>query len=169
MIEKFSETSELKFEKIDRKSPEILEALKNAPLYRKFGNIEARPTTPGEKITTILADGRKETENTANEGDWIVTNPNGEKYIISEKKFLSRYKKTDKDGIFSAKGFCKAIKNPYGKPIEIMASWGSPQTGDENCLIADICDEEGNISGEPYLIDGPVFINTYKSYQPEQK
>ena len=47
-------------------------------------------------------------------------------------------------------------------PIQIMASWGSPQTADQNCLIADTCDEQGKTSGEPYLIDGDVFAETYK-------
>lgn len=166
-MEKLPQNQESKFEKIDRKSPEIMEALQNAPMYRKFGNVRAHRANPGEQITTTLADGRQETVNTANEGDWIMTNPDGEQYIISETKFLSRYENTDLEGTYSAKGFCKAIKNPYGKPIEIMASWGSPQTGDENCLIADVSDQEGNLSGEPYLIDGPAFQNTYKSYQPE--
>ena len=91
-----------------------------------------------------------------------MTNPSGEQYIISKDKFFSRYEQTDQEGIFSAKGYCKAIRNLYGRPIEIMASWGSPQTGDENCLIADTCDENGgNLGGEPYLIDGNSFTETY--------
>ena len=92
-----------------------------------------------------------------------MTNPSGEQYIISEQKFFSRYEATETEGVYSAKGFCRAIKNPFGEPIEIMASWGSPQTGDENCMIADTCDENGaNMGGEPYLIDGAAFAKTYK-------
>ena len=112
---------EPKFEKVDRKSPEVLQALKEAPIYKKFGNVEARKAVPGESITTTLAGGTQETVNTAKEGDWIMTNPDGEQYIISSEKFFSRYENTDKKGIYSAKGFCKAIKNPFGKPVEIMA------------------------------------------------
>jgi hypothetical protein len=48
-------------------------------------------------------------------------------------------------------------------PIEIMASWGSPQTGGADCMIADTCDEDGsNMGGEPYLIDADAFAETYK-------
>jgi hypothetical protein len=42
-MENFPQNLESEFEKIDRKSPEIMETLKNAPLYRKFGIIHARP------------------------------------------------------------------------------------------------------------------------------
>jgi hypothetical protein len=105
--------------------------------------------------------------NKAGEGDWIMTNPGGEQYIISEKKFLGRYEATDESGVYSAKGYCRAITNPFGKPIEIMASWGSPQTGDERCLIADTCDASGKVDGEPYLIDADAFAKTYKQVETQ--
>ena len=90
-MEQFPQNQESKFEKIDRKSPEVMKMLVGAPIYRKFGNVQARRATVGEQITTMLADGRQETANKADEGDWIVTNPDGEQHIISEAKFLSRY------------------------------------------------------------------------------
>ena len=91
-----------------------------------------------------------------------MTNPSGEQYIISEKKFFGRYEATAGVNAYSAKGYCRAIKNPFGKPIEIMASWGEPQTGDENCMVADTCDAEGKLDGEPYLIEAAAFAETYK-------
>ncbi|MFA6604036.1 MAG: PGDYG domain-containing protein [Patescibacteria group bacterium] len=153
---------ETKQELIDRKSPEILSALASAPVYKKQGRVRARPAVAGEEITTVLESGVKETENKAGPGDWIVTNPSGEQYVISEKKFLGRYEATDEPGAYSAKGYCRAIPNPFGKPIEILASWGSPQTGDERCLIADTCDASGKTDGEPYLIDADAFAKTYR-------
>lgn len=157
--------AKMSFLKIDRKSPEIMQALSEAPLYKKQGRVQARPAVSGEHITTTLAGGNKETVNTANEGDWVMTNPSGEQYIISEKKFFGRYEKTDTDGVYQAKGYCRAIKNPFGKPIEIIASWGEPQTGNENCMIADVSDAEGDLEGEPYLIDASAFAETYKQVQ----
>lgn len=156
---------QMTFTKIDRKSPEILQALAGGGLYKKQGRVNARPAVPGEQITTTLASGAKETVNTANEGDWVMTNPSGEQYIISEKKFFGRYEVTDESGVYAAKGYCRAIKNLFGKPIEIMASWGEPQTGDENCMIADTCDAEGKTDGEPYLIEAQAFAQTYKQVQ----
>jgi hypothetical protein len=52
--------------------------------------VQARRAKVGEQITTTLASGAKETVNTANEGDWIVTNPSGEQYIISQTVFSSQ-------------------------------------------------------------------------------
>ena len=147
---------------IERKSTEILSALSSAPVFKKQGQVNARPATKGEAVTTTLASGVKETENTANEGDWIVTNPSGEQYIISGKKFEDRYESTETEGVYAARGYCRAIPNPFGESIEIMASWGSPQTGDEHCLIADVCDANSNMDNEPYLIEGDAFGQTYK-------
>ncbi|MDO8507815.1 MAG: PGDYG domain-containing protein [bacterium] len=154
--------SETQLQFVERKAPEIMSALAEAPVYKKQGSVLARPATPGEEIKTTLESGAEETVNTANEGDWIVTNPSGEQYIISEAKFLGRYEATDEDGTYTAKGFCRAITNPFGQPIEIMASWGSPQTGDERCMIADTCNADGECDGEPYLIDADAFTETYK-------
>ncbi len=151
--------------KIDRKSPEIMDAIAKAPVFKKQGGVEARPAKLGEEVTTTLESGAKETVNKANEGDWIVTNMSGEHYIISEQKFLGRYEPTDKSGAYSAKGYCRAINNPFGKPIEIMASWGSSQIGNANCMIADTCDASGKVDREPYLIDADPFSKTYKQVE----
>lgn len=152
----------LGFEKIDRKDPVIMEALADAPVFKKQGRVNAHRATVGERIVTTLKGGMKETENTAKEGDWIVTNPSGEQYIVSEKKFLDRYEPTDEDGTYSAKGYCRAIVNPFGRPIEIMARWGSPQTGGADCMVVDTCDKDGSNRGnEPYLIDASAFRETY--------
>ena len=153
------------FTKIDRKAAEIMQALAEAPVYKKQGRVQARVAVPGEQITTTLASGAKETVNTANEGDWVMTNPSGAQYIISEKKFFGRYEATSEEGVYTAKGYCRAIVNPFGHSIEIMASWGESQTGDENCMIADTCDADGNVDGEPYLIEAKAFAETYKPVQ----
>ncbi|MEK7602230.1 MAG: PGDYG domain-containing protein [Patescibacteria group bacterium] len=151
------------FEKIDRKAPALMGALASAPVFKKHGQVHARRAVVGESIITTLESGIKETENTAQEGDWIITNPDGEEYIISENKFNSRYEPTNEDGLYEAKGSCRAIVNPFGKPIEIMASWGSPQTGGSDCMIADTCDDDGsNMNGEPYIIDADAFAKTYQ-------
>ncbi len=149
--------------KVDRKASEIMQALSIAKIFKKHGEVRARVAIAGEEIITILKSGVKETMSKAVAGDWVVTNPSGEQYVISEVKFLNRYEPTGKDGVYQAKGYCRAITNPFGTPIEIMASWGEPQFGDKNCFIADTCDEiGGNRGGEPYIIEAAVFAETYK-------
>jgi hypothetical protein len=162
-LRNYEEKTKMNHQHIDRKSDAIMAALATAPIFQKQGLVQAHPAAVGESIETVLASGASETTNTANEGDWIVTNPSGEKYIISEQKFKSRYEPTEVADTYKAKGSCRAIPNPFGKPIEIMASWGEPQLGDEHCMIADTCDADGsNPGGEPYLIEGAAFAETYK-------
>jgi PGDYG protein len=151
---------------IERKSPEIILAIQTASVYKKQGQVKARLALEGEEVETIMASGHKETSNVAKAGQWIVTNPSGESYIISSDKFNSRYDTTEVTGVFSAKGYCKAIKNPIGVDIEIFASWGEPQYGDENCFLADTCDQNGNnLGGEPYIIESAAFYETYKKIE----
>jgi hypothetical protein len=161
-IEKVEEMSVLE---VDRKSPEIVSALAGAAIYKKQGRVNARPANDGEQITTTLKSGMNETINTANEGDWVVTDPSGEQYITPKKKFLSRYEPSSEDGIYEARGYIRAIKNPFSKPIQIMASWGEKQNGNEHCWIADVSDVSGNTEGEPYIIEADAFSETYKEVQ----
>lgn len=150
------------FKKINIKNPDILGALAHAPLHKKQGQVHARPAMPDEKIVTTLASGLEETTNTARVGDWIITNPAGEKYIVPKQKFSDRYESTNANGIFHAKDYIRAMKNPYNEPIEIVAPWDAPMMGDENCMIADACDANGNnMQGKPYLIEGKAFAETY--------
>lgn len=149
---------------VERKDPKILEALNEAPIYKKFTEIKAVVAQGGEVVETKLKDGTVETTNTANPGDGIVTNPGGEQYIVPAEKFGKRYEpKEGEDGVFVAKGHIRAIPNPWGTKITMMASWGEMQNGDENCMIADVYDPiTGKSDGEPYIIGIHEFYETYK-------
>lgn len=150
---------------LEEAAEDIVLKLASAPIYKKYGRVQARQALPGEKIETILPSGITETVNTALEKDWVVTNPSGERYIVSEEKFLRRYKPSQEKGTYDAIGYCRAISNYFNQPVKIMASWGELQTGDENCMIAIVCDENGDMDGEPYIIDGTEFNKTYKLKQ----
>ena len=149
------------FLKVERKSLQILEALAHAPRYKKNALVHVRRATLGEEVSTTLADGKVETLARAGENDIVVTNVSGEEYILPFSMLVERYDATDTPGVYRATGYCRAIPNPYGKPIEIIASWKTRQRGDENCFIADTCDAAGNLTGEPYLIEHAVFMETY--------
>ena len=154
---------------VDRHDARIMEGLEEAPVYRKQGEVKASIAQGGEVVVTKLADGSTETRNTANEGDAIITNPGGEQYIIDAVKFGKRYEpKVGEDGkvqegVFSATGYCKAIDNPWGQPITMMASWGEMQNGQRDAKIADTYDlQTRKLGGEPYIIGRAEFIQTYK-------
>ncbi len=157
--------SDSSFVPVDRMAPEVKEALDAAPVFKKQGSVRARQAEAGEVVVTMLKNGQEETRNAANEGDFIVTNPDGEEYIVPGKKFNARYEVGAEDGVYLAKGFVRAATNPFGKPIEIMASWGEAQRGDERCLFADVCDEKGNRDGSPYIIAADEFARTYKQVE----
>ncbi|MDO8507799.1 MAG: PGDYG domain-containing protein [bacterium] len=158
------EQDETSVKEIDRHDPEIMKGLEDAPTYKKQGEVVADVAEGGEEIVTKLADGTDETKNIANPGDMIITNPGGEKYIVKKETFEKRYElKEEGDNVYSAKGHCKAIDNPYGTPITMMASWGKMQNGKMDCKLADTYDPEtGELGGEPYIIGAEEFDQTYK-------
>lgn len=148
---------------INRHDKQITDALAKAPIYKKQGEVRVVFAKGGERVITVLAGGLEETVNTANPGDVIITNPTGEQYIIDQTKFLKRYEpKAGASDIYVAKGYCRAIDNPEGAPIQMMASWGEMQFGDTYCKIADTFDPiTGEFGGQPYIIDRTSFEQTY--------
>jgi len=152
---------------VDRHDQIIMEGLAKAPVYKKQGEVRAVIAQGGEVVITKLADGTTETRNTANPGDAIITNPGGEQYIIDAKKFGKRYEpKEGEEGVYSAKGYCRAIDNPWGQAITMKASWGEMQNGQRDCKIADAYDLEADkLGGEPYIIGWVEFGQTYKQVE----
>jgi hypothetical protein len=147
----------------DRKLQQILNHLSLSPIYKKIALISSQQSKKPEKVITVLSNGEFETENISKIGDFIITNPSGEKYIMSEKKFLSLHVETSTPGIYSCNRYCHAVKNPTGSKIEILGSWGMPQFGDSDCFIADSCDLDGNnMKLNPYLIAFKSFNETYQ-------
>lgn len=127
--------------------------------YKKFGEISARPAVVGEHVVTIIK-GEKETENTAKEGDFVVTGVLGEQYIISGEKLKARYKKTsrkDADGIsiYIAVGKCYAAEYK-GETFSFKAPWG------EDMIV-----NKGDYIVTPNLLYGK--INVYDVYRIERE
>ena len=127
-----------------------------APIYTKNATVVARQTAGREDITTTLADGTRETENTAAAGDWIVTNPGGEQYCMDDAKFRLRYRHLGGDK-YQAVGKIRAIPNPYGVPVTLPTSWGM-QNGASDCTFAVTLDEPLS----PYIIGAAEFASTYR-------
>jgi len=147
--------------KIDIHSPAITKLLTNAPVYEKTATVKARRVTSSQNVTTAFGD-FVETKNTAKVGDWIVTNPDGEEYILTDENFRSKYESSSTAGTFKAIGKIKAIKNPYKKDIEIVAPWGSPQFGDANSWLAVSLDSSGKpVDSDRYIIENGAFDHTY--------
>ena len=154
------------------RAAEIAHALeRDGKLYRKAAEVQAERATEATPVETVLADGTEETRNVAEPGDYIVTGPGGERYVVKPETFEARYvRKPGKKGVYIARGYTLAVRNPFGQPISIVAPWGERQRGAADCMIADIFDPaKGQRAGEPYLIGSAEFARTYKPVQRHKK
>lgn len=97
---------------------------------KKTAEIRARQGKPGETIRTVVSGGLTETvnhvridEQTGKPG-WIVDNPGGEQYIVSDHEFCSKYAPApDRPGVFLPKSApVIAVPTPCG--IRFGTSWG---------------------------------------------
>ena len=125
--------------------------------YVKKATLQARPAQEGQKIITVLQDGTVETVNTAKEGDWIVTNPGGEEYIISGENFAKKYVAAPELG----EGWYKPSGTPQlfieiQKDLTITTSWGETQFLRAGAYL--------NITkpGDVYGVAAQEFKDTYK-------
>ncbi len=133
-------------------------------VYRKVAQVHARPAKRQTPVKTVLADGTTETKNIAEPGDYVVTGVGGERWVVKPETFQARYAlKPGKKIVYLARGEAVAVKNPFGRPISIMAPWGEKQYGAANCMIADVFDPaKRKRAGEPYIIARAEFDRTYK-------
>lgn len=154
-------------QELDLSTDEWTERLGSAPVFAKKGKVAARQVTDREEVRTTLANGTKETVNVAEAGDVVVTNPSGEQYVLKPDNFAKRYQATEEEGVFLAKGMARAVANPTGADIQIMAPWGEPQYGGPDCMVATVFDPEQPdvIGGDRYIIGGAEFAETYAPYE----
>ena len=111
---------------------------KNGRHAKKTAQVIARQLTQPETITTVLKDGHKETnEVTWNEGDFLVKNPSGEIYGMSQSAFEKRYSLLiggEYWNLYQAKG--EGLFYQLEADMSFEAVWG-PQhmrKGDYLCL-----------------------------------
>lgn len=150
----------IKFKKIEDIKEYLANGLKNSKFqpktYQKSGEITARVGEIGEKIVTVMADGLQETKNTVTADEsgnpgWVVTNPTGEQYIVTDSVFKKKYEK-----ISETEDRFKPVWNPVtavqiDENICFVASWG----------------EEQNIVSGGYLVFNKDYDDIYGIQQKE--
>ena len=133
----------------------------STPMFEKYGIIIARHTTPGEAvvITTGLVG---EAYYLANEGDMVLTGPNGEDSVMSQIKFDRLYEATDVSGTYKAKGVVKAVQVRAGTPpFYFRTPWGEQHLAKEGDYIA--TSKTNNFDPEKcFRIRKSVFETTYR-------
>ena len=163
----------MEFKKIKNIKEYVIEKLKSGSLHPiecvKIAIITARKGIPGEKITTIMANGLKETDNVVtidlytNKPGWIVTNPMGEEYIVADSVFIEKYELVDGT---------ENCYRPKGKPIIVAQI-------DESITFVAPWGEEFNLSSGGYIafskenafygIQEDEFYATYKITDTTEK
>jgi hypothetical protein len=117
------EISKYMKEKIENGELIVKVASKSARVYARVGIV-------GEKIITTLKDGLVETINVVkadeetNNPDWVVCNPDGERYIVTDVVFNKKY---ELDAInpkmYKPKGGPVNVAQIY-ENIQFLAPWG---------------------------------------------
>lgn len=137
----------------------IAAQLRQSPIRaRKTGYVAARQARQRETVETRW--NGKETTNTAEPGDWIVTNlsPKQEPlrdrdgslntYVIAAGKFLELYEPTEgrnqHGAIYRAKGVVEVLHLPGG--FDIIAPWGERQQAPDGYLLLNGEEVYGNNS-----------------------
>lgn len=156
--------------RLDLSSETVTSRLAEAPIFEKTAMVQAEQVQEEREVRTVLKDGTEETVNIAKPGDYIVTNPGGEQYVMSQENFDKRYAAYEGSGwgnepsnTYQAKGSVRAIQNPTGQPITITAPWGEEQHGDERCYVVSAYDpnKPNEVSGDRYIIGYDEFHETY--------
>lgn len=129
---------------------------------QKTAKVTARPGVIGEKVDTrprVERDGKiyviGETKGEVKvEGSMVVTNPDGEQYIVKPEAFAKKYKETKQEGVYE----------PIAEPIKFIilrhdiafkAPWGEDMFGVKGAAL--------NISSldDIYAIQNEAFKKTY--------
>jgi hypothetical protein len=122
------------FKKVDNIAEYVKEGLKSGRLtveeVAKFARIHARQGILGEEIVTKMANGLEETRNTVTldeetgEPGWVVTNPDGEEYIVPDSKFKNKYEiDPENPEQYKPKGG-PVLSSPINEHIVFEAPWG---------------------------------------------
>lgn len=155
------------FKKVDNIAEYVKGEIKSGRLtvdeVAKFARIHARQGTLGEKIITKMANGLEETRNTVvadektGEPGWVVTNPNGEEYIVPDSTFKKKYEiDPENPEQYKPKGG-PVLSALINENIEFDAPWGEAMKIEAGgSLIL-------NGPNDIYGIQKAEFENTYAS------
>jgi hypothetical protein len=141
-------------EEVSLDTTEFDELFEDAPYYVKNAKVFAHQVKPGEEKTVKTE--LDATQSDAKVGDWIVTNPGGEKYVVKNDIFQNAYESTSEDGVFISTGVpVKAVE--IDKNIVFEAPWGSEEGVKTGGFVVERSD-----NGERYGIEREAFLETYE-------
>ena len=128
--------------------------------YVKVVKIKARPAVIGEEIITKMSDNFVESKYVVKTpGCMVVTNPNGEEYVVSAQSFSERYTKTEEEGIYMPKPLPQEMLI-LDEDVEFVAPWNEIMKIRKGGALNITKKDEGYIYG----IQPREFKETYARY-----
>jgi len=161
---------------IDTKGQDLIDRWRvSGRLYkRKIEPIKhAQKLEAEELVETRLPDGTQESSKLGKPGDWKITGSKGEQFVFSQAKFDSLYEADGQGGYVARERKILALKNPFNKPIRILAPWSTheepaTQDGSENCMLVVSLDENGELTSDRYIIgDEEMLLSNYEPVEIE--
>ena len=143
---------------------EIIEGFKRLPYktYEKFGEVKFETSQKVQEVVTVI-NGETETTNTAQIGDYILEGVNGEKYVLTPKKFMQNYE-IEEYSYSEMKGTAKIKPQPrfaaqwyISHQLIFTADWGEEMICNEGDYLVAPQD-----FSEVYRIEKSVFEKTYR-------
>lgn len=130
----------------------------NAPVFRMTATVDkshVRVAETDEEVVTVI-NGKEETRNTAKTGDYIITGPNGEDYVIKAAGFPGLYEEdAGNPSRYVSKHLIRALV--LTEDTELTAPWGEKQRAEKGGVVASPVDNPKDI----YLIGKGAFEAMY--------
>lgn len=130
----------------------------NALVYRKIATlskINVEIASKQQEVVTII-DGMEETRNIADIGDYIITGPKGERYVLKAEKFGGLYEEDPADASrYISRNVIRALR--LDEDVELTAPWGEKQRALRGSYVAQRVSSPSDI----YLIEEGAFKATY--------
>ena len=134
---------------------------------RKIEQVIVRQAIESEVVDTYMSDGTLETSVIAGKGDWVITGPKGEEFILTDEKINDLYVRTESGDFVTKARKIIALKNPTGTKIRIKAPWGTDekpvyQYGGTDCVVAVGLTEYGALTDNRYIIgEEDILLSNY--------
>jgi hypothetical protein len=120
----------------------------NKKLFQKVARVAT-----GEELVVTMIDGVEETRNVAQSGDYVLTGPKGEQYVLGKAKFEKLYRHIEGNVYETLPDAVQAVE--VTQPLNFEAPWGGE-------MIAEVGDYIVYRSAtDSYRVEREIFLDTY--------
>lgn len=146
--------------RVESRLSEIIEEVRRGDLFWK-GCVSARKVSRGEQVE-LISNSRQRHAVVVDDECWIVRAHSGIVFAMHERLFLAEYQRIEGMGLYQSTSYCRAIPNPFQKPIGFVSPNGEIYSGARDCFIVDFCDKRGReLSGNLHLVESVDFCAMY--------